>query len=196
MEITEQLIKTIKNLPTPTLVGVSGFGGSGKSSVAKKLGEALNAAVVGVDSFQTKGAFDSVFSLWEIMDYARLEKEVFQPFKNNESVIYYGHFNSKSESISETVEVKNNGILIVEGVGLFRPELLKYFSYKIWVDLPIEEAITRGKKRDREEYGNPTDELWDGMWKDNDLQYLEAYKPKETAGDMGTAIWGQSPYFS
>lgn len=43
MEITEKLIKTIGELSTPTLIGVSGFGGSGKSSLAKKLGEALGA---------------------------------------------------------------------------------------------------------------------------------------------------------
>lgn len=181
MELDKTLLEMIRSLPKPALVGVSGFGGSGKSSIARKLGEVLGAPVVGVDSFQTKGAFNSTFSLWGIMDYVRLEKEVLRPFRNNEDPIHYGHFDANSESISKTVEIKNDGILVVEGVGLFRPELLSYFSYKIWVDLPIEEAIARGKKRDREEYGNPTDELWDGVWKDNDLQYFEAYKPKEVA---------------
>lgn len=181
MEISEQLIKTIKNFPRPTLVGISGFGGSGKSSVAKKLGQTVDVPVVGVDSFQRKGAFDTDFSLWEIMDYARLEKEVLRPFMDNEGLIRYGHSDARSGLISETVEVKNGGILIVEGVGLFRPELLKYFSYKIWLDLPIEEAIARGKKRDREEYGNPTDELWDGVWKKNDLEYYSEFKPQEKA---------------
>lgn len=180
MEITYDLLSAIKNLPKPTLVGVSGFGGSGKSSVARKLSEAWDAPVIGVDSFQKKGAFDTEFSLWEIMDYNRLKKEVFEPFFRQED-IHYGHFDASKEVISHVVDIKNTGMLIVEGVGLFRPELMKYFTYKIWVNTAIDEAITRGKKRDREEYGNPTDELWDGVWKENDLEYYSKFKPAENA---------------
>ncbi len=181
MQIDTSLVDTLKQLSKPTLIGVSGFGGSGKSSIAKKLGELLNAPVVGVDSFQKKGAFDTSYSLWNIMDYARLEKEICIPFLRKDKAIRYEHFNAKDEMISETREIQNNGILIIEGVGLFRPELAKYFTVKIWVDCPIEEAIARGKKRDREEYGNPTDELWDGVWRKNDLEYYETFKPAELA---------------
>ncbi|MEX0917334.1 MAG: hypothetical protein WDZ90_02330 [Candidatus Paceibacterota bacterium] len=180
MELNKKLLETIKNLPKPILIGVSGFGGSGKSSMARKLGEALGAPIVGVDSFQKKGAFDTKFSLWEIMDYKRLEKEVLEPFSKQED-INYAHFDASKDMISHTVEVKNTEMLVIEGVGLFRPELLKYFTYKIWVDVPIEEAIIRGKKRDREEYGNPTDELWDGTWKENDLEYYDKFRPNEVA---------------
>ena len=45
----------------------------------------------------------------------------------------------------------------------------------------VEEAVARGKKRDREEYHNPTDECWDGVWKENDLEYYTTFKPKESA---------------
>jgi uridine kinase len=179
-EISEELLISIKNLPKPTLVGISGFGGSGKSSVAHKLSEAWDAPVVGVDSFQKKGAFDTAFSLWEIMDYARLEREVLEPFFRGAD-IRYGHFDASKGAISRMIEMKNTGMLIIEGVGLFRPELMKYFSYKIWVDVPIEVAIARGKKRDREEYGNPTDKLWDGVWKENDLEYYRKLRPDESA---------------
>jgi uridine kinase len=115
------------------------------------------------------------------MDFDRLEREVLIPFADKQDIIRYGHFDAKTESISETIEIQNAGILIIEGVGLFRPELMKYFTFKIWMDCPIEEAIARGKKRDREEYGNPQDELWEGIWRENDMQYYETYKPKEAA---------------
>jgi uridine kinase len=180
MEFEPQIVSTIQNLPKPTIVGMSGFGGSGKSTLAKKLGQVLNAPVIGVDSFQRKGAFDTEFSLWEIMDYSRLKKEVLESFLKKED-IHYGHFDPGKEIISNTVDIENKGILIVEGVGLFRPELMKYFTYKIWIDVPINEAILRGKRRDREEYGNPTDELWDGVWKENDIEYFSLFKPSERA---------------
>lgn len=181
MKVDKEIIEKIKSLPTPKIITLSGLGGSGKSSIAKELGVALDAQVVGIDAFQRKGAFDTAYSLWNIMDYTRLEEEVLKPFLDKQNIIRYGHFDAKTELISEIVEFKNNGTLIVEGVGVFRPELIKYFIYKIWINVPMEEAIARGKKRDREEYHNPTDDLWDGVWKDNDLQYLETYKPQQMA---------------
>lgn len=181
MEITDELLQSIGNFPKPTIVAISGFGGSGKSTIAKQLGEKLNAPVIGVDSFQKPGAFNTKFSLWNIMDFERLEDEVLKPFFRQDSLIRYGHFNAPTESIDKTVEVENVGFLVIEGVGLFRPELDKYFTYKIWIDVPVEEATERGKKRDREEYHNPMDEQWDGIWKENDLEYYATYKPQETA---------------
>ncbi|MDP3795136.1 MAG: hypothetical protein Q8R13_04400 [bacterium] len=180
IKIDQKLVEKLFEIKTPMIIGVSGFGGAGKSSFAKALGEAVKAPVVGVDSFQKDGAFDTDYKLWEIMDFARLQKEVLQPFLKGDGV-KYGHFNVPTKSISETREIENTGRLVVEGVGLFRPELLKYFAYKIWVDCPTGEAIARGKKRDREEYNSPSDEYWDGIWKKNDEEYFEAYKPKGAA---------------
>ncbi len=181
MEIAKEVTEKIKSLPIPKIIAISGFGGSGKTSFAKTLGEAIGAPVIGVDSFQKDGAFDTTYKLWEIMDFSRLEKEVLQPFLQNEKNISYGHFDVPTKSILEPTKISNTGQLIIEGVGLFRPELMKYFSYKIWIETPIEEAIARGKKRDREENHNPTDEQWDGIWKTNDIEYFETFKPKEKA---------------
>lgn len=179
MQISKDILSRIHSTEKPLIIGVSGFGGAGKSTLAKALGEATVAPVVGVDSFLKDGAFDMEYSLWEIMDFPRLVKEVLQPFASGAQVIPYGHFSVPNCGISEMREIHSDGILIVEGVGLFRPELLNYFGIKIWVDCPMDEAIARGKKRDREEYGNPTDEQWDGIWKKNDKEYLETYNPKE-----------------
>jgi uridine kinase len=181
MNISQGLITKIQTLKTPAIIAISGFGGSGKSLLAKSLGLAIDAPVVGIDSFMKEGAFDTDYNLWEIMDFSRLEKEVLKPFINNESQIKYGHFDPKSNTISESREITNNGRLIVEGVGLLRPELLDYFTYKIWIDCPLDVAISRGKKRDRDDYGSPMDELWDGIWKKNDQQCYEEFKPMEKA---------------
>jgi uridine kinase len=115
------------------------------------------------------------------MDFDRLENEVLKPFWKNQKTIKYGHFDVPSKSISETIEINSNGTLIIEGVGLFRPKLHKYLTYKIWIDVPLEVAIARGKKRDKDEFHSPADGCWDGIWKENDIQYFDAFKPKDAA---------------
>jgi uridine kinase len=180
MEIPETIIEKIKSLSQPVLIGISGFGGSGKTTLAEQLGKGLNASVVGVDSFMIDRTLTD-YRRWEIMDFTRLENEVLKPFTNNQNPISYGHFDWGKNGIVETREIEHNGYLIVEGVGLFRPELLKYFSYKIWIDCPLEEANERGKKRDREVHLNPQDEYWNGIWKENEKQYFSEFKPNEIA---------------
>ncbi|MCG3774209.1 MAG: hypothetical protein JW395_1026 [Nitrospira sp.] len=121
------------------------------------------------------------YSNWDIIDFARLESDVLVPFLAGNATIKYGHFDWSANAMGEIQEIAHDGLLIVEGVGLFRPDLNRYLGYKIWVDCPIEEAILRGKKRDREEYKNPQDESWDGIWKRNDAEYLDAFKPQQAA---------------
>ena len=179
MNIPEQLIQRIALLQSPAIIAVSGFGGAGKSSVASMLGGKIGAPVVGVDSF-FKDRTISNYAHWEIVDFQRLEREVLQPFIERKSV-RYGHFDWGKNAIGESRDVPVTDRLIIEGVGLFRPALLDYFSLMIWVDCPMPEAIQRGKKRDREECNNPQDEAWDGVWKRNDEECFHKFNPKNTA---------------
>lgn len=183
MKVPQEIIDKIESLNTPAIIAVSGFGGSGKTTFANMLGNAVYAPVIGVDSFY-KDKTLSGYSVWEVIDFERLENEVLKPYTTGKNPIHYGHFDWGRNSVVEMREVHHEGCIIIEGVGLFRPNLLKYFAYTIWVDCPIEEAIERGKRRDREEYKNPQDEFWEGIWKKNDLEYLQAFKPKEMANSV------------
>mgnify|MGYP001562813272 FL=1 len=179
MQIPEELVAKCKSLNRPAIIAISGFGGAGKSTFANALGAKLDAPVIGIDSFARDRLEKG--SLWEAMDFDRLEKEVLIPFSANTKLIEYGHYDWGRNDVMKTKLAEHNGFLILEGVGLLRPNLNKYFSYKIWIDCPKEEAVRRGKKRDREEYKNPRDENWDGIWMKNDTEYFETFKPKEVA---------------
>ncbi len=170
----------IDKIKKPTVIGISGFGGSGKTTFADQLANYYKAPVIPVDSFCLNSSLND-FHLWEIMDYKRLEQEVLLPFTDGQSPIKYGIFSDGKNKVTKTTEIQHDGIIIIEDVGLFRPSLMKYFSYTIWIDAPMEESIFRGKKRDREVWKNPKDEMWDGVWKANDQEYLQEFKPKETA---------------
>jgi uridine kinase len=180
MTIPQEISEKIAALPKPAIVAISDFGGSGKSTAAHTLGEFFGAPVICIDKF-SKDRTKEDFTHWEGMDFDRFESEVLIPFKAEENPIRYGHWDHGENSIVKTVEVPHEGLLIVEGVGLFRPHLLRHFDYKVWIECPQEEATARGKKRDREVHLNPQDEKWDGIWKRNDLEYFEDLKPKEKA---------------
>lgn len=180
MKIEKAIIDKVQSIEVPLIVGVSGLGGAGKSTFASSLGSALDVPVIGVDSFM-KDRTLTYYSLWEVMDFKRLEKEVLLPFLVGKNPIQYGHFDWGRNAIKKQRRINHQGRIIIEGVGLFRPELLRYFGYKIWVNCPIEKAISRGKKRDRKANQSSQDEYWDGIWKKNDQEYLDVFKPMEIA---------------
>jgi len=180
IKIDKQLIEKLSTLKMPAIIAVSGFGGAGKSTFSSSLGSAISAPVICVDQFGIDRTIEN-YTHWIGMDFERLEKEILIPFSNGENPVRYGHWDHGANDIVKSVEVPHLGFLIIEGVGLLRPELSKYFAYKIWIDCPQEVANARGKKRDREVHKNPQDEKWDGPWKRNDEEYFNTYKPKDVA---------------
>lgn len=172
----DKIIGEVDNTHKPAMIGISGFGGCGKSTLASSLNNKLGGAVIGVDSF-CKTTDNIEYSMWNIMDYERLENEVLMPFCRGNSV-RYKPFDWKNNTLGQIKEVSSE-ILIVEGVGLFRPELMKYFNITVWIDCSIEEAIKRGSNRDLEYYGVDNIKLWNGIWKENDMNCFDKYVPLE-----------------
>ncbi len=180
MDNFDQLLRSVSGLPVRSLIGISGFGGSGKSTLAARLSAEIDSPILSVDSFFKNNSGLS-FSCWEAIDYERLLHEVLVPYKNGGGTVSYHHFDWESNS-SSTVRSIGTGVrLIIEGVGLFRPGLLEYFDYTVWIDCSLEVAIKRGKARDRNEYGVDNDLLWDGVWRRNDQEYFERYEPDKKA---------------
>jgi len=57
------------------------------------------------------------------------------------------------------VAMPDDGILIVDGVFAFRPELKDYWDLRIWVDIDPELSIRRGIDRDSAREGTDTAEM-------------------------------------
>lgn len=180
MTLPNDLSRILNNLDKPILIAISGIRGAGKSTLAAKLGEIVDAHVISIDEFQKSGVFDASYAMWEIMDFARLESEVLIPYQAGRPAVY-GIAHPSTGKIESTKTVPEGKKVIIEGVGIFRPELMKYFDYTIWIDCPTNVAIQRGKDRDRYVHHNPNDKLWDTIWKKNDQEYIESYDPKNNA---------------
>ncbi len=161
----------------PVLIGIEGFGGSGKTTLATKLGEALgNAYVVNIDDFIVKEKLTE--PSWDKggFDRVRLERQVLLPASKGQPVSYE-ELLWEMNTLSEPKIVPDVNYLIVEGISCYHPDIAHYYDYKIWVDTPIEIAMERGHARDG---CNENAQHWD-LWAANDLRYQEKYHPEQVA---------------
>lgn len=178
-EIFQSLLEQIRGLPRPEgracLVGVSGFGGSGKSTLCRGLAEVLpGVCIVGMDDFWLHSA-DVRSADWPAFDRDRIEAQVLNPALAGQPVRYQ-RYDWKQQTLGDWVEVPDSQFLIVEGISALHPNLLPYYDFKIWVDCTLETAKERGLARG---YGWGIDEtqVWLERWMPNDADYFAKYRP-------------------
>ncbi len=161
----------------PTLIAIEGFGGSGKSTVARRLAALLGEAyVVHFDDFIVKERLTE--RSWDkgAFDRGRLEAQVLRPLRLRRSAAYQ-RLVWDTNTLSEPEPVPDVQHVIVEGISSYHPTIADHCDYKLWVDAPMAVAKARGRARDsaNENAGN-----WD-LWAENDLRYQDAYDPRSRA---------------
>ncbi len=176
----DQIVKAIAQQPVshrPIIIGIDGFGGSGKSTFAEKLKVALgDAYVVPIDDFFIKDkATDADKSNF---DRDRLERQVLMPIRDGQRAVYHKH-SSKTDTPGESISVPAATYVIIEGVSSYHPNIEHYYDYKIFIDTPAETAKQRGSYRDKK-LGDGNDTLWP-VWTATYAEYKEIYKPDERA---------------
>lgn len=175
-EIAEEIKKGTKT-STSILIGIEGYGGSGKSTFAEQLKNALgHAYVISMDNFIVKEKLTE--QSWDkgAFDRERLEKQVLTPASVG-GPISYQRLIWGTNSLSEPNNVSDTTYIIIEGISSYHPSIAHYYDYKIWVDTPIEIAKQRGHARDG---SNENAEHWD-LWAENDLVYQQKHHPEKVA---------------
>lgn len=179
-----ELIQTLRPVhDRPAFVAISGFGGTGKSTLAESLRTSLeDASVIPIDDFiigeRTQRSTD-----WATFDRGRLRHDVLDVASIGRPLSYQRYNSGEwAEGRGGTWrEVEIGQFVIIEGCGVIHPSLTQYYDASAWIDCTHESALESAKKRDQSEvelFGNDdTDRLWDEVWGPNDLDFFKAFRP-------------------
>jgi len=179
----ESLIKALTTTPQKgltKLIAIDGRGGSGKSSLAKKL-SALHPEIkiLSVDSFpcsSTEYPFHSSGTQTRV-DLKRLREEVLLPLFKGITAHYTETPWWSGQSPGPKRAVKSGGLVIVEGCYSLHRELRDLYDLKIWIDCPADQALRNAIKRDAEEMR----EVWEQVYSPNETAYILSHAPSHVA---------------
>ena len=131
----------VRKLEPPTIIGIDGRSGSGKTTFASQLGSALKATVVHTDDVSWHHSF---FDWWDL-----LIENILSPFKAGKDVNYTPEI-WKARGRAGSIVVPAAPVLILEGVSCTRREYEHWIDLPIWVETSLELAEQRGLARDGE----------------------------------------------
>lgn len=165
------------------ILGIDGFGASGKSYLANELAdEAGDFHVISVDEFYKPEEFrvynDSLQTdIDNNFDWDRLFNQVFVNISNKET-IRYQRYDWHKDNMDEWVEIPSNFRVIIEGVYVLQQRFLDYYDFKIWVSSPKEIRYQRAVERDGYKM-----KFWMNDWMPKEERYFELERP-DTKADM------------
>jgi len=173
-------IEAIRSRSPRTVVGVSGFGGAGKSTLARRLVEAVpGSARVRGDDFVRPTLAGERSEAWSAVERSRLRREVVDPFRAGRPGTFR-RYDWASGALRAPEPLPDADVLVVDSVGIFHPDLDGLLDLRVWVDVDLDLATERGKARDRRA-GKDHARLWDEVWVPNERDFADRFHPREAA---------------
>ncbi|MFH1438989.1 MAG: cytidylate kinase family protein [Candidatus Woesearchaeota archaeon] len=185
-ELLRYLAKIIVNIKQfhPIRVGIDGVDASGKTTLANELAEELKSynrqiIRVSIDGFHNskeirykKGRDSPEGYYFDSFNNQAIIENVLKPLSLNGDLHYTKavfDFKTEAKVIVPTEQANMNAILLMDGVFLFRPELVNYWDIKIFLDVDFKITLQRALKRD-------------GYYLGSEQQIIEKYNQRYVPG--------------
>ena len=182
----------------PLRVGIDGVDASGKTVLANALGDYLKCSErmiirASVDGFHNpksiryrtganspEGYYKDSFNNQAIIDNLLVPLGELGNLKYRKAIF---DFRTDREVVSPIQTAKTDSILIMEGVFLFRPELVEYWDLRILVDADFKTTVARALKRDGYYLGSEQNiiEKYNKRYVPGQQIYFREANPKEMA---------------
>ena len=168
------------------IVGIDGQGCSGKSTLSQNIKNSLiksgiKAEVVSIDDFCNKRVirYSGELPCWKQhyynnFDYMKFERDILKEARITGKIEFSDFvLDTLKDEYTKKLDVSlgSEGILIIEGIFIFKNKFKKYYDYSIMLLVEIDEQLRRASKRDVFKNGN----LKILLSKYND-RYVPAYK--------------------
>jgi uridine kinase len=187
----------------PLIIGIAGGTGSGKSTVARKVAEALpdaSAAFIEMDAYYRNFAhlpMDERRRLnWDHPEMFDLELliEHLEQLARGESIdrpVYDFVTHTRS---AQTVPIAAADVVVVDGILLFAEERLRAVcEVKVYVDTDADIRLIRRIRRDSVERGRPLDEILEQYLTTVRPMHLQFVEPSKRYADVIVPRGGHNP---
>lgn len=193
----QRLTSGLSGLERPIIIAIDGRSASGKTTLATLISEAVpGSALVHTDDMPSSGNWSGMSSraYRSFFDWTEnLLKNVLEPAHAGEPVNYWPPAWEEWGRDEGDVEVPTGcPLLILEGVGSARHELMHIVDRVVWVQADLEQARTRGLARDGGDVKATA--FWEA-WMAEEFSFLAEQRPWERADVVvsGTPDLGYDP---
>ena len=164
----------------PIVVGVSGYCGSGKSTLVRRLVE-QNPGWVRMrgDDFLDPVRSHQRSADWDGVERGRLVREVLAPFREQRPAMFR-RFDWSRRQLGAPEPVPAGDMLVVDLIGLFHPEAIDALDLTVWCDVDLAAAQARGIRRDAQ-LGRDHEHLWNNVWVPNERNFDAQFAPRNQA---------------
>ena len=159
------------------IVLIDGPAGSGKTTLAARLGDKLGAQVLHADDM-----YEGWTGLGTL--HATLVTNILEPLSLGHSA-WFERWDWEASARRERIEVPPADALVIEGVGVAQSAARPCASLVVYIDAPYEERLARGIARDGEELRDE----W-RAWQEEESAFLAR---EQTRASADVVIDGTAP---